>query len=229
MHNYENANRYYVSFLTKEETGVIECKKTDGIGVDLGIKELAVCSNGKFYKNINKSKIVKRLEKKLKRKQKSLSRKFESKKIKKEEATHKNIDKNILSIQKIYNRLSNIRTEYVKNVVNEVVRTKPTYITIEDLNIQGMKKNKHLSKSIQQQKWYFFRLFLIQQCAKYGIEVRLVNRTFPSSKTCSCCGKIKSNLKLSDRIYKRECGLELDRDLNASINLKNCKKYKVLI
>lgn len=224
----KTANRYYVSFLTKDIVKVIDCDKTDGVGIDLGIKELAVCSNGKFYKNINKSNKVKKLEKKLKREQKSLSRKFESLKLRKEKATRKNIDKNILSIQKIYNRLSNIRTEYTKNVVNEVVRTKPKYITIEDLNISAMKKNKHLSKSISEQKWYFFKIFLIQQCIKYGIEVRLANRKFPSSKTCSCCGKIKQDLKLSERTYKCECGLIIDRDLNASINLKNCKKYKIL-
>lgn len=224
----KTANRYYASFLTKDTIKVIDCNKTNGIGVDLGIKELAVCSNGKFYKNINKSNKVKKLEKKLKRKQRSLSRKFESLKLRKEKATRKNIDKNILSIQKIHNRLSNIRTEYTKNVVNEMVRTKPKYITIEDLNISAMKKNKHLSKSISEQKWYFFKIFLIQQCIKYGIEVRLANRKFPSSKTCSCCEKIKQDLKLSERTYKCECGLIIDRDLNASINLKNCKKYKIL-
>lgn len=222
-------NRYYISFLTTENSVQQQCNKTEGIGVDLGLKEFAVCSNGMIFKNINKSSKIKKIEKRLKREQKKLSRKFESQKNKKEYATHKNIDKNVLSVQKLYNRLSNIRTEYVKNVVNTLVRTKPKYITIEDLNISAMMKNKHLSKSIGNQKWYFFRIFLMQQAYKYGIEVRLVSRNFPSSKTCSKCGKIKKDLKLKDRIYMCSCGLIIDRDYNASLNLKNCKKYKKLI
>lgn len=223
------ADRYYISFLTNENFIQQQCNKTEGVGVDLGLKEFAVCSNGMVFKNINKSSKIKKIEKRLKRKQRSLSRKFESQKNNKEESTHKNIDKNVLSVQKLYNRLSNIRTDYVKNVVNTLVRTKPEYITIEDLNISSMMKNKHLSKAISNQKWYFFKMFLIQQAHKYGIEIRLASRKFPSSKTCSKCGKIKSDLKLKDRVYVCDCGLMIDRDYNASLNLKNCKKYKKLI
>lgn len=223
------ADRYYISFLTNENFIQQQCNKTEGVGVDLGLKEFAVCSNGMVFKNINKSSKIKKIEKRLKRKQRSLSRKFESQKNNKEESTHKNIDKNVLSVQKLYNRLSNIRTDYVKNVVNTLVRTKPEYITIEDLNISSMMKNKHLSEAISNQKWYFFKMFLIQQAHKYGIEIRLASRKFPSSKTCSKCGKIKSDLKLKDRVYVCDCGLMIDRDYNASLNLKNCKKYKKLI
>lgn len=223
------ADRYYISFLTTENSMQQKCDKTEGVGVDLGLKEFAICSNGMVFKNINKSSKIKKIEKRLRRKQRSLSRKFESQKNNKEGATHKNIDKNVLSVQKLYSRLSNIRTDYVKNVVNTLVRTKPEYITIEDLNISAMMKNKHLSKAISNQKWYFFKIFLIQQAYKYGIEVRLASRKFPSSKTCSQCGKIKKDLKLKDRTYVCSCGLTIDRDYNASLNLKNCKKYKKLI
>ena len=225
------ADKYFVSILVKEEVKICNPKKSNGIGVDLGIKELAVSSDGKSFKNINKTKVVKKLEKKLKRKQKSLSKKFECLKLRKkrgEIATKQNIIKNILSVQKINYRLLNIRTEYTKKVVNTLVRTKPEYITIEDLNVRGMMKNKNLSKSIAEQKWYYFRLFLIGQAKKQNIEVRVVSRTFPSSKTCSCCGTIKKDLKLKDRIFKCNCGFEIDRDLNASINLRDCKKYKML-
>ena len=224
-------DKYFISFLVNGENKLCNSEKTDGIGVDLGIKELAFSSTGEKFKNINKTKVVKKLEKKLKRKQKSLSKKFECLKFRKkrgEIATKKNIEKNVLSVQKINYRLSNIRTEYTKKVVNTLVRTKPEYITIEDLNVKGMMKNKNLSKSIAEQKWYYFRMFLIGQSRKQNIEVRVVSRTFPSSKTCSCCGTIKKDLKLKDRIFKCSCGFEIDRDLNASINLRDCKKYKIL-
>lgn len=111
--------------------------------------------------------------------------------------------------------------------MNALVRTKPEYISIEDLNVRGMMKNKHLSKAIQNQMFGYFRLFLIQQCSKYGIEVRIIDRFYPSSKTCSNCGNINKDLKLRDRIYNCECGFSMDRDLNASINIRDCNKYKI--
>ncbi|MGL4998914.1 MAG: RNA-guided endonuclease InsQ/TnpB family protein [Cetobacterium sp.] len=226
----KKADRYFISFLVDDKKVNINTTKTSGIGVDLGIKDLAISSNGKFFKNINKGKIVKKLEKKLKHKQKNLSRKFESLKLRKKEGvpvTKRNIEKNILSVQKINLRLSNIRTEYTRSVVNTLARTKPEYITIEDLSVKNMMKNRNLSKAIANQKWYYFRLFLIAQAKKQNIEIRVVSRTFPSSKTCNCCGTINKTLKLKDRVFKCDCGYAEDRDLNASYNLRDCKKYKI--
>lgn len=196
---------------------------TKAIGVDLGITSTAVTSNNLVYKNINKTKRVKKLKKKLKRNQKALSRKKLNK-----GGANTNRKKNILKIQKIYYRLSSIRLEYNKYVVNSLVKNNPQFIAIEDLNIKGMMKNKHLSRSISEQCLYQLKTFLIWKCKKLGIEVREINRFYPSSKTCSSCGVIKKDLKLSDRTYKCSCGNHIDRDLNASINLKNCLDFKVL-
>ncbi len=227
----KRAGRYFVSILCEVEEIRAKPKLAEnGLGVDLGIKEFAVCSNGKIYKNINKTKNVRKLEKKLKREQRSLSRKYENLKKRGENPVTKrsNIDKNILRVQKLHARLSNIRLEYVKSVVNQVVKTKPRYITIEDLNIKGMMKNRHLSKSVAQQCFYTFKTWLLAKCKEYGIELRQVDRFYPSSKLCSCCGQKKVDLKLSDRTYKCDCGNEIDRDLNASINLLRAKEYTIL-
>ncbi|CAM4361474.1 IS200/IS605 family element transposase accessory protein TnpB [Bacillus albus] len=139
-----------------------------------------------------------------------------------------NIDKNVLRVQKLHARLANIRIEYVKSIVTNVVKTKPTFITVEDLNVKGMMKNKHLSKVVAQQCFYAFKTWLLTKCREYGIELRQVDRFYPSSKTCSCCGQKKSDLKLSDRVYTCDCGNVIDRDLNASINLLQAKKYTIL-
>ena len=203
----------------------------DGIGIDLGVKDLAICSDGNTYKNINKTQKIKKLEKQLKREQKRLSRKYESFKLKnknkKGEATRQNIQKQIVKVQKLHQRLSNKRTDYINKIVNEIVKTKPSHITIEDLNISGMMKNSHLSKAISQQKFYEFRTKLKYKCELFGIELRIVDRYYPSSKLCHNCGQIKKDLKLSDRIYKCDCGYEEDRDYNASLNLRDAKKYKI--
>ena len=227
------AGRYYVSVLV-EEYEQNEMQLNDfGIGIDLGIKELAICSNNTSYKNINKTNKVKKLEQKLKREQRKLSRKYESLKQKtknkkeKEDATRQNIQKQILTVQKIYHTLYNIRTDYINKTVNDLVKTKPSYITIEDLNVKGMIKNKHLSKAVAQQKFYEFRNKLTSKCKQLGIELRIVDRFYPSSKLCHECGQIKSDLKLSDRIYICDCGYTEDRDYNASLNLRDAKIYKV--
>jgi putative transposase len=221
------ANKYYISILTKEIIQYSQPQEyTEGIGVDLGIKELAINSDGEYFKNINKAKKVKKLEKRLKKQQRRLSKKLNKNK-RKGGATKKNIKKSILSVQKTFDKLSRMRTEYVRFVINSMVRIKPEYIAIEDLNVRGMKKNKHLSKAIQNQMFGYFKIFLIQQCKKYNIEVRVIDRFFPSSKTCSQCGNIKNDLKLKDRTYYCDCGLKMDRDLNASINIRDCKKYKI--
>lgn len=226
----EKAGRFFISVLVDEQPTKENFIHSEGIGVDLGIKEFAVISNEEIFRNINKSKKVKKIEKKLKREQRSFSRKIlKRKKGETATKTRANLDKNRLRIQKLYQRLSNIRTEYVKSVVNQLVKTKPEYITIEDLNIRGMMKNRHLSKAIAQQMFYKFKEYLIQKCQQYKVEIRIADRFYPSSKTCSFCGTVKRDLKLKDRTYIcSECGAEIDRDLNAAINLKRLEQYTVL-
>lgn len=219
------AGRYYVSVLV--EMPEIE-KKTflnEGVGVDLGLKDFAVLSTGKVYKNINKSARIKKLEKQLKREQRCLSRKYEN--LKKGESTQKNIQKQKLKVQRIHHRIDNIRTDYINKTISEIVKTKPSYITIEDLNVSGMMKNRHLSKAVASQKFYEFRNKLKVKCEDNGIELRVVDRFYPSSKQCHCCGRIKKDLKLSDRTYKCDCGYVEDRDFNASLNLRDAKIYKI--
>ena len=221
------AGKFYVSALVEvPDKQPSNNNINDGIGIDLGVKDLAVVSNGSTYRNINKSSKVKKIEKKLKREQRKLSRKYENKK-KGGTAQSKNIQKQIEVVQKIHHTLANIRDNYIKTTVNEIVKTKPSYITIEDLNVSGMMKNKHLSKAVQQQKFYQFRQILTQKCKENDIELRVVGRWFPSSKICNCCGRIKKDLKLSDRIYKCDCGYTEDRDYNASLNLRDATIYEV--
>jgi putative transposase len=227
------AGRYYVSVLVEDNNNYSFKQFTEGIGVDLGIKELAVVSNvEKPFGNINKTKNVKKLEKKLKREQRKLSRKYESLKLKNKKeggtATRQNIQKQIVKVQKLHQRLTNIRENHINQTVNSIVKQKPSYITIEDLNVRGMMKNRHLARAIAQQCFNQFRVKLTNKCHIYGIELRVVDRFYPSSKMCSECGSINKNLQLSDRTYIcTECGCVLDRDKNASINLANAKIYNV--
>lgn len=221
----EKAGRYYVSVLIEVPNASVKQPSNPGIGIDLGIKDLAICSDGNTYSNINKTQEVKRLEKKLKREHRSLSRMYENKK--KGESTQKNIQKQKIKIQKLYHRLDNIRIDYINKTIAKIVKTKPSYIAIEDLNVSGMMKNRHLSKAVTQQKLYEFRIKLTNKCYQNNIELRIVNRWFPSSKICNCCGSIKKDLKLSDRIYKCKCGYEEDRDFNASLNLRDTNEYKI--
>ena len=228
----QKADRYYVSILVEENDKKVYKSTNEGVGIDLGVKEFVVCSDGIKFKNINKTSTVKKIEKKLKREQRKLSRKYESLKIrnKKEKGgnvTRQNIQKQVVKVQKLHQRLTNIRTDYINKIVSSIIKQKPSYITIEDLNVKGMMKNKHLSKAIASQKFFEFKTKLISKCKQNNIELRIVDRFYPSSKTCSNCGKIKKDLKLSDRIYKCDCGFTIDRDLNASINLKNAKEYKI--
>ena len=224
------AGRYYVSVLIDvPDTEKIRLNDF-GLGIDLGVKEFAVISDGVIKKNINKTAKLKKLEKKLKRNQSCLSRKYEDLKKrnnkKKGEATRQNIRKQVLKVQKLHHRIDNIRTDYINKTIAEIVKTKPSYITIEDLNVKGMMKNRHLSKAVASQKFYEFRTKLEKQCKELGIELRVVDRFYPSSKLCHCCGFIKKDLKLSDRIYKCDCGYKCDRDFNASLNLRDAKTYK---
>ena len=155
----------------------------------------------------------------------SFSRRYEN--SKKGESTQKNIQKQVLKVQKLHHRIDNIRTDYINKTIAEIVKTKPSYIAIEDLNVSGMMKNRHLSKAVASQKFYEFRTKLKSKCAENGIELRIVDRWYPSSKTCHRCGSIKKDLRLSDRTYHCECGYVEDRDFNASLNLRDAKTYEV--
>ena len=220
------ADRYYVSVLIEIPDNRIANNSNEGIGIDLGLKDFAVVSNGTSYKNINKSAKLKKLEKQLIREQRSLSRKYEN--VKKGGPTQRaNIQKQRLKVQKLHHRIDNIRTDYINKTIAEIVKTKPSYITIEDLNVSGMMKNKHLSKAVASQKFYEFRTKLQAKCNENGIELRVVDRWFPSSKTCHCCGTIKKDLKLSDRTFTCDCGYIEDRDFNAALNLRDATTYEV--
>ena len=220
------AGRYYVSVLVELPDSRIANNSETGIGIDLGIKDFAVVSNGRTYRNINKSGTVKKLEKKLRREQRCLSRKYEN--LKKGEATQrKNIQKQKLKVQKLHHKLDLIRTDYINKTIAETVKTKPSYITIEDLNVAGMMKNRHLSKAVASQKFYEFRTKLKAKCYDNGIELRIADRWYPSSRKCHCCGCIKKDLKLSDRVYRCACGYVEDRDFNASLNLRDAETYKI--
>ena len=220
------AGRFYVSALVEIPDPEITDPKNEGIGIDLGLKEFAICSNGRTYKNINKSARLKKIEKHLIREQRSLSRKYEN--LKKGESTQKaNIQKQKLKVQKLHHKLDLIRTDYINKTIAEIVKTKPSYITIENLNVSGMMKNRHLSKAVASQKFYEFRVKLQAKCHENSIEFRVADRWYPSSRICHGCGCIKKDLKLSDRIYRCGCGYTEDRDLNAALNLRDAATYEV--
>ena len=221
----KKAGRFYVSVLVDEVVEIKQHNKNDGIGIDLGIKDLAILSDKTKYKTLKQKKLNKRLL----REQKTLSRKYEAKKKnKKEGATYKNIAKQKLRVQRIHQRITNTRNNYQNKVIAEIVKREPSFITIEDLNVRGMMKNRHLSKAIANQGFNQFINKLKYKCYLNGIELRQVDRFYASSKTCCLCGLVKKDLKLSDRVYKCDCGNIIDRDYNASINLKNAREYKVI-
>lgn len=216
-------NKYwYISVGIEQEENQEEL--TDiSLGIDLGLKDLAICSDGTVYKNINKTYMVRKIEKRLKRLQKQVSRKYEKNKKGKEYVKTKNIIKLEKQIQQVHRRLANIRNNYLHQTTTNIVKTKPYRVVIEDLAVSDMMKNKHLSDAIRKQGFSEFRRQLEYKCNFRGIKLVVVDRFYPSSKSCSQCGKIKKDLKLKDRVYKCSCGLNIDRDLNASINLS---KYK---
>ena len=192
----------------------------DGVGIDLGIKNLAVCSDGNTYKNINKTQKVRKIEKKKRRLQRSISRRYEKNKKGGSYCKTSNIIKREKELLKVIKRLTNIRQNYLHQTTSEIIKRKPSFICMGDLNVSGMMKNKHLSKAVQQQCFYEFRKQIEYKSNWNNISVIIADRFFPSSKLCSCCGNIKKDLKLSDRIYKCECGNIIDRDFQASLNLK---------
>ena len=214
-----NGLHWYVS------VGIEVCDSTtilsnDGIGIDLGIKNLAVCSDKNIYQNINKTHKVRKLEKRKRRLQRSVSRRYEKNKKGGSYCKTSNIIKREKELLKIVKRLTNIRQNYLHQVTSEIIKRKPSFICIEDLNVSGMMKNKHLSKAVQQQCFYEFRRQITYKSEWNNIKLIIADRFFPSSKLCSCCGHIKKDLKLSDRVYKCECGNIIDRDFQASLNLK---------
>lgn len=218
-----------------EEEIEIKNKETEAIGIDLGIKDLAIVSNGDKYKNINKSSKMKKLIKKCKRLQRQISRKYEMNKTKIKGGENrykyhktKNIIKAENKLRRLYRKIKGLRDNYIHQITTSLVKAKPKYIVIEDLNVSGMLKNKKLSRVIQEQSLREIRRQLEYKCEWYEIDLIIANRYYPSSKICSSCGNIKSDLKLSDRKYVCDnCGLVIDRDFNASLNLKNYPiKYK---
>ena len=198
----------------------VDISQNEGVGIDLGIKDLAICSDGNKYKNINKSNEVKKIEKKKHRLQRSISRSYEKNKKKGKYCKTNNVIKKEKLLLKITHRLTNIRQNYLHQTISEIIKREPSFICIEDLNVKGMMKNRHLSKAVQEQKFYEFRRQIEYKAAWHNIPVVIADRFFPSSKLCSCCGTIKKDLRLSDRIYKCECGNVIDRDYQAALNLK---------
>lgn len=194
--------------------------KNEGVGIDLGIKNLVICSDGKVYQNINKSDKIKKLEKKKRRLQRSISRKYEKSKKGGRYCKTSNIIKIEKKLLKLNHRLSNIRHNYLHQVTSEIIKREPSFICIEDLDVSGMMKNRHLSKAVQEQCFYEFRRQITYKAEWSNISVIIADRYFPSSKMCCCCGNIKKDLKLSDRIYKCKCGNIIDRDFQAALNLK---------
>ena len=217
---------WYVSVAIEvdDNTDNTTLTSNEGIGIDLGVKDLAVCSDGNTYKNINKTQRVKKLEKRKRRLQRSVSRRYNKNKKGGDYCKTSNIIKREKELLKIIKHLTNIRHNYLHQTTSKIIKRKPSFICIEDLNVNGMMKNRHLSKAIQQQGLYEFRRQIEYKAKWNNIPVIIADRFFPSSKICSCCGHIKKDLKLSDRIYKCECGNIINRDFQASLNLKEYGK-----
>lgn len=215
---YDGLNWYITVGMEYEDGTTLPSK--EGIGIDLGIKDLAICSNGQNYQNVNKTQRAKKLEKRKRRLQRSISRKYEKNKKGERYCKTRNMIKSEKELLKLNHRLTNIRQNHFHQTTSEIIKREPSFICIEDLNVSGMMKNRHLSKSVQQQGFYEFKRQIEYKSAWNNIPVILADRFFPSSKLCSCCGAIKKDLKLSDRIYRCECGNRIDRDYQAALNLK---------
>ena len=225
----KRAGRYFASFVFETNAVPVSSTKTAGIGIDLGVKSFAVISDGRNYPNINKTEQVKKARRRLKREQRKFSRKSKQRKegAASKKCKRSNLDKQRLKVQRAYMKLSNKRHDYINKTVHEIVITRPEFITIEDLNVSGMLKNRHLSKAIASCEFWYFRALLERKCLEYGIELRIADRFYASSKTCSRCGHEKKDLKLKNRVYEcTECGLVIDRDYNAALNLRSCMKYR---
>ncbi len=196
----------------------------EGIGIDLGIKDLAICSDEHKYQNVNKTQRAKKLEKRKRRLQRSISRKYEKNKKGESYCKTCNIIKSEKELLKLNHRLTDISQNYLHQTTSEIIKREPSFMCMEDLNVSGMMKNKHLSKAVQQQCFGEFRRQIEYKAKWNNIPIIIADRFFPSSKLCSCCGAVKKNLKLSDRIYRCECGNVINRDYQAAINLKRYGK-----
>ena len=219
---------WYLSYTEDVETKVQNLPDyTDGIGIDLGIKTLATVSDGTIVPNIKAFRRVRILNKRLKRLQRKVSRKYLINKCNKHNKT-KNIIKLERRIKLIHRSLKNIRINHIRKFVSELVKKQPQYIAIEDLNVKGMMRNKHLAKDIANCSFYTIKEHIIRKAKERNIVVRLVDRFYPSSKTCSNCGSYKKDLKLSQRVYHcNSCQKDIDRDFNASLNISTTDKYKL--
>ena len=217
---------WYLSYTEDIENQVTNLPDyTNGIGVDLGIKTLATVSDGTKVPNIKTFRRVRILNKRLKRLQRKVSRKYRINKCNKHNKT-KNIIKLEKQIKLIYRSIKNIRINHIRKFVSELIKKQPQYIAIEDLNVKGMMKNKHLAKNIANCSFYTIREHLIRKANERRIAVRLVDRFYPSSKTCSNCSSYKKDLKLSQRVFHcNSCQEKIDRDLNASLNIAKTDKY----
>lgn len=232
------AGRFYVSVVVdvaekskyNNDLEAIYQPTGEGLGIDLGIKDLAIISDGRTFKNINKSSKVRSLEKRLRRRQRQLSRKYEFKKKKGgiSATASANIDKQKRKVQKLHQRLNHLREDHENKVIHEIVKQKPRFITVEDLNIKGMMKNRHLAKAVAAERLYSFLSKLKRKVEIIGIEMRVVDRFYPSSKTCHACGYVHKGLKLKNRVYIcPQCGYTVDRDFNAALNLRDAKEYRI--
>ena len=215
---YDGLNWYITVGIEYEDSDALP--SNDGVGIDLGIKDLSICSDGSAYKNINKTQKIKKLEKRKRRLQRSISRRYEKNKKGESYCKTSNIIKREKELLKLNHRLTNIHQNYLHQITSEIIKREPSFICIEDLNVKGMMKNRYLSKAVQQQCFGEFRRQIEYKSAWNNIPVIIADRFFPSSKLCSCCGNIKKDLKLSDRIYKCNCGNVIDRDYQAALNLK---------
>ena len=239
--------RYYISCLCKEEKDERITLSKEPMGIDFGLKDQFITED-RIISSINRSLRIKKLKQRLRREQKRLSRKIEANMIEKVYyqsgakkgqlksfrwgkplSECKNIQKQKKKVAHIHERLTRIRTDYNRKGLQSILKRKPSFIVIEDLNVKGLMKNKHLSKAISQAQWYQSRVFLQQQCEKLGIELRLAPRFYPSSKLCSHCGYKNVDLKLKDRSWEcPDCHVIHNRDENAAINLGKCETYTVL-
>ena len=217
---------WYLTYVEDVESTTSELLDyTDGIGIDLGITPLATMSDGTTVPNIKTFRRFRILNKRLKRLQRKLSRKYLINKCNKHNKT-KNIIKLERQIKLIHRSIKNIRTNHIRKFVSELVKRQPQYIAIEDLNVKGMMKNKYLARDIANCSFYTIREHLIRKAKERHIVVRLVDRFYPSSKTCSNCGSYKADLKLSQRVYQCEhCKMQIDRDFNASLNIVQTDRY----
>ena len=223
------AGRYFASFVFEtDKTYLVSGKTTAGIGIDLGVKSFAVLSDGREYPNINKTSRMRKRTRRLKHEQRKFMRKLRHRR---EDATKKckrsNLDKQRLRVQRAYMKLTNKRHDYIKKAVHEIVSSLPEFITIEDLNVKGLMKNRYLSRAIAECEFWYFRALLARKCRKFGIQLRIADRFYASSKICSNCGHVKRELMLSERTYIcEECAVVINRDYNAAVNLRDCEKYR---